>query len=75
MLHDFELHALIVNLTSQGGPIVQGEINTSPIDLTFSQAAVPEPATLFLLLGSGLAGVGWWGKGRRKSAQSGPSLR
>ena len=56
MLHDFELHAQIVNLTSQGGPIVQGEINTSPIDLTFSQAAVPEPSTL-LLLGTGAAAL------------------
>jgi hypothetical protein len=58
MLHDFELHAFIVNLTSQGGPIVQGEINTSPIDLTFSQAAVPEPSTL-LLVATGVVGLGY----------------
>jgi hypothetical protein len=66
MLHDFELHALIVNLTSQGGPIVQGEINTSPIDLTFSQAAVPEPSTL-LLVATGVVGLGYLR--RRRSAR------
>ena len=58
MLHDFELHADIVNLTNQGGPIVQGEINTSEIDLTFSQAAVPEPSTL-LLVATGVVGLGY----------------
>jgi PEP-CTERM motif-containing protein len=56
MLHNFEAHALTVNLTSQGGPIVLGAINTSPIDLTFSQTAIPEPAT-GLLVASGLAGL------------------
>jgi hypothetical protein len=56
MLHNFEAHALTVNLTSQGGPIVLGAISTSPIDLTFSQTAIPEPAT-WLLVASGLAGL------------------
>jgi PEP-CTERM motif len=54
MLHVFELHAQVVNLTSQGGPIVMGEINTSPIDLTFSQ--IPEPSTV-ILLATGVASL------------------
>jgi hypothetical protein len=54
MLHAFEAHALLVNLTSQGGPIVLGSIATSPIELTFSQTAIPEPAS-WLLLATGLA--------------------
>ena len=66
MLHDFELHAFIVNLTSQGGPIVQGQIDTSPIDLTFSQTAVPEPSTL-LLVATGVVGLGYLR--RRRSAR------
>ena len=66
MLHDFELHAQIVNLTSQGGDIVRGVINTSPIDLTFSQAAVPEPSTL-LLVATGVVGLGY--RRRRRSAR------
>ena len=66
MLHDFELHAQIVNLTSQGGDIVRGVINTSPIDLTFSQAAVPEPSTL-LLVATGVVGIGY--RRRRRSAR------
>ena len=56
MLHNFEAHALTVNLTNQGGPVVLGAISTSPIDLTFSQTVIPEPAT-WLLVGSGLAGL------------------
>jgi len=54
MLHNFEAHALTVNLTSQGGPVVLGTLSTSPIDLTFSQTAIPEPATR-LLVAAGLA--------------------
>jgi hypothetical protein len=48
--------------TSQGGPIVRGQISTLPIDLTSSHAAalVPEPASVLLLAtgsrGSGCAG-------------------
>jgi hypothetical protein len=49
MLHNFEAHAQTVNLTSQGGPIVSGSLTTSSIELTFSQIAIPEPATWFLL--------------------------
>lgn len=56
MLNNFEAHAQTVNLTSQGGPIVLGSIATSPIELTFSQTAIPEPAT-WLLLASGLVGI------------------
>jgi hypothetical protein len=55
MLNNFEAHAMTVNLTSQGGPVVLGSITTSPIELTFSQTAIPEPAT-WLLLASGLMG-------------------
>jgi hypothetical protein len=56
MLNNFEAHAQTVNLTSQGGPIVLGSITTSSIELTFSQTAIPEPAT-WLLLTSGLVGL------------------
>jgi hypothetical protein len=56
MLHNFEAHALTVNLTSQGGPVVLGAISTSPIDLTFSQTVIPEPGT-WLLVASGLAAL------------------
>ena len=59
-------NAFIVNLTSQGGPIVQGQIDTSPIDLTFSQTAVPEPSTL-LLVATGVVGLGYLR--RRRSAR------
>jgi hypothetical protein len=53
MLNVFEAHALLVNLTSQGGPVVLGSITTSPIELTFSQTVIPEPAT-WILLATGL---------------------
>lgn len=53
MLNNFEAHAQLVNLTSQGGPIVLGSIATSSIELTFSQTAIPEPATWLLFI-SGL---------------------
>jgi hypothetical protein len=55
MLNNFEAHAMTVNLTSQGGPVVLGSISTSPIELTFSQSAIPEPSTGLLLV-SGLVG-------------------
>jgi hypothetical protein len=55
MLHAFEAHAIRVNLTSQGGPIVLGSITTSPFEFTFSQTRtpIPEPAT-WPLLATGL---------------------
>ncbi|MEP6888649.1 MAG: PEP-CTERM sorting domain-containing protein [Nitrospirales bacterium] len=56
MLNNFEAHAQTVNLTSQGGPVVVGSITTSSIELTFSQTAIPEPATWVLLV-SGLMGL------------------
>lgn len=55
MLNNFEAHAQTVNLTSQGGPIVLGSLTTSSIELTFSQTAIPEPAT-WVLLTLGLVG-------------------
>lgn len=56
MLHNFEAHAMTVNLASQGGPLVLGAIATSPFELTFSQTTIPEPTT-WLLLASGLVGL------------------
>lgn len=64
MLHAFELHAQVVNLTNQGGPIVQGQIDTGPIDLTYSQTFVPEPSSL-MLLGTGAAALALRLKRRR----------
>lgn len=53
MLHNFEVHAQTVNLTSQGGPVVIGSITTSPFELTFSQTAIPEPTSwLFVYFGA-----------------------
>jgi len=57
MLHVFTLHSQTTQPTL--GVFAPGTINLSDIDLTFSQAAIPEPST-WLLLGTGIAGFTLW---------------
>jgi hypothetical protein len=54
MLHVFDFRAE----TTQPSPgvLAVGAINTSSIDLTFSQVPIPEPST-WVLLGAGMAGL------------------
>ena len=57
MLHVVHFRAETTQPTP--GVFVQGALNVSSIDLTFSQTAIPEPST-WLLLGTGIAGLAFW---------------